>query len=137
MQIFDKISFAKVLSAAKGERSINQFGIACNVDPGYLSRLLRGLLNNPPSPAILARIASQALNGVTYQDLMQAAGILPSDEEPAGNGKELSHPMQGLLQEIQAFFRMQPDMTNAEKETLLQDMREYFQFKAAQARKKK
>jgi transcriptional regulator with XRE-family HTH domain len=136
MRAFDKITFAKILSLAKGDRSINQFGIACHVDPGYLSRLLRGLLNNPPSPAILAKIAAQAANGVTYQELMQAAGILRANEEN-DTGMEDVSPMRGLLSEINAFFRMQPDLTDAEKETLIQDMRDYFQYKAAQTRKKK
>ena len=135
MQSFDKLTFAKVLSAAKGNRSINQFGTACNVDPGYLSRLLRGLLNGPPGPAILARIAAQADNGITYRDLMLAAGILSPDEELTENG--IPSHMQDLLQEMQAFFRIQPDMTEDEKATLLRDMRDYFQFKAAQTRKKK
>lgn len=137
MQTFDKLAFAKILSTAKGDRSINQFGIACHVDPGYLSRLLRGLLDNPPSPAILAKIATQAANGVTYQALMKAAGILHGDNERTDTGNDLTSPMDNLLQEMHAFFRLQSDLTEAEKETLIQDMREYFQFKAAQTRKKK
>lgn len=137
MQNFDKLKFAKVLSAAKGERSINGFGVACNVDPGYLSRLLRGLLDNPPSPAILAKIAAQAANGVKYQDLLQAAGILQANEELTNSGEEITSPMHDLWQEMHAFFRMQPDLTEREKETLIQDMRDYFQYKAARTSKKK
>jgi transcriptional regulator with XRE-family HTH domain len=137
MKPFDKHLFASVLSTAKGNRSINQFGIACDVDPGYLSRLLRGLLDNPPSPAILAKIAVQAHNDIGYEDLMCAAGLLAANEE-TNNALDIQDPnVQRLFKEMTAFFRMQPSMTEEEKEALVQDMREYFTFKASQAQKKK
>lgn len=133
---FDRIEFARVLLLAKGDRSVNQFGITCGVDPGYLSRLLRGLLANPPSPAILGKIAASASHGISYQDLMQAAGFLPADEELTNEENQLAAQMQDLVREMKAFFRMQPTMTEGEKETLIQDLRDYFQYKMAQTRKK-
>lgn len=135
MQTFDKMKLAQVLSTAKGDRSINQFGIACNVDPGYLSRLLRGLLNNPPSPAILAKIAAQASNGVKYGDLLRAAGILDAPEKSQGG--EITSLMDDLWREMEAFFRMHSDLTEAKKEALIREMRDYFHYKSLQAGKKK
>lgn len=133
---FNKERFAKVLSLAKGHRSINQFGIACDVDPGYLSRLLRGLLNNPPSPAVLAKIAAQAHNGISYENLMQAAGLIPPNEELTKQNNPADIHLQSLLQEMDAFFRMQPNLTDYEKKALVKDMHDYFLFKAAQAKQK-
>jgi|GEM_PF-289577 len=137
MIVFNKEHFARVLTDAKGNRSINQFGLACDVDPGYLSRLLRGLLDNPPSPSILAKIASQAHNGVSYTDMMKAAGLLAPDEEATASTTPADTNMQGLLREMDAFFRLQPNLTDNDKETLIRDMRDYFRFKAEQTRQKK
>jgi hypothetical protein len=136
MIVFNKEHFARVLAEAKGSRSINQFGIACDVDPGYLSRLLRGLLDNPPSPSILAKVAAQAHNGISYQDMMQAAGLLAPSEEVTDNTTPAATNMQGLLREMDAFFRMQPNLTDADKDALIKDMRDYFRFKAEQTRHK-
>jgi transcriptional regulator with XRE-family HTH domain len=135
MIVFNKEYFARLLTDAKGSRSINQFGLACDVDPGYLSRLLRGLLDNPPSPAILAKIASHAHNGVNYTDLMHAAGLLAPDEEATTT--PINTNIQGLLREMDAFFRLQPNLTDNDKEALIRDMRDYFRFKAEQTRQKK
>jgi transcriptional regulator with XRE-family HTH domain len=137
MKSFDKEQFAQILSKAKGVRSINQFGNACDVDPGYLSRLLRGLLENPPSPTILSKIALHAENGVRYEDLMQAAGILPVNEEVPQQEFIPNSNMHELLKEMNAFFRMQTNLSDEEKQSFIQDMREYFRFKAEQTKHKK
>ncbi|MGD0153080.1 MAG: hypothetical protein ABSC17_04850 [Thermacetogeniaceae bacterium] len=78
---FDKILFADLLKRAKGDRSINRFGHETNVDPGYISRLLRCRLANPPSAVILSRIAEKASNDVTISELMIAAGYMKSFSE--------------------------------------------------------
>lgn len=74
--MFDKVLFAELLGKAKGERSINQYGQHCDVDPGYISRLLRKLREQPPSAEIINKLASKAHNGVTAEDLMAAAGYI-------------------------------------------------------------
>jgi transcriptional regulator with XRE-family HTH domain len=79
--MFDKDRFAELLSKAKGDRSINQYGQHCDVDPGYISRLLRGLRDQPPSAEVINKLASRAYNGVTVEELMAAAGYL-SDPTP-------------------------------------------------------
>lgn len=79
--MFDKDRFAELLGKAKGDRSINQYGQHCGVDPGYISRLLRGLRDQPPSAEVINKLASRAHNGVTVEELMAAAGYL-SDPTP-------------------------------------------------------
>lgn len=86
--MFDKDAFAKLLEKAKGDRSINQYGKYCDVDPGYISRLLRGLRDQPPSAEIINKLASRAYNGVTVEQLMVAAGYI-SDPTPTKTG---DHP---------------------------------------------
>lgn len=43
-----------------------------------MSRLLRGLLNTAPSATVIKKIASQANNGITVQDLLATAGYIAS-----------------------------------------------------------
>ena len=77
---FNKEKFAAILSLAKGDRSINKFGNDAGVDPGYISRLLRGLVKNAPGAIIIKKLADVAWNGVSIQDLLGAAGYINSDE---------------------------------------------------------
>lgn len=80
---FDKKKFAQLLADAKGERSINRYGNQVKVDPGYISRLLREKIETPPGPGVIKKLAVGASSGVTYEDLMIAAGHL---QEPLGKG---------------------------------------------------
>jgi hypothetical protein len=61
---------------AKGDRSINKYGNESQVDPGYISRLLRGLVDNAPSAAIIKKLADAAWNGVSVHELLSSAGYL-------------------------------------------------------------
>ena len=76
LEMFDKEAFAELLEKAKGDRSINQYGKHCDVEPGYISRLLRGLREQPPSADIINKLASRAYNGVTAEEFMVAAGYI-------------------------------------------------------------
>jgi hypothetical protein len=93
---FNKELFADLLQQAKGDRSINRFGSEADVDPGYLSRLLRCCVETPPSAAVLAKIAVKAANNVTIEQLLWATGYInwPSLDIVVGddNGRA---PLQG------------------------------------------
>jgi len=71
---FDKSTFAILLENAKGDRSINQYANIADVSAAHISRLLRKLINTPPSPDTINKLSSVAANGVTYSDFMIAAG---------------------------------------------------------------
>jgi transcriptional regulator with XRE-family HTH domain len=73
---FNKEEFAAFLILAKGDRSINRFGNDAGVDPGYISRLLRGLVENAPGAMVIKKLADAAWNGVTIEDLLGAAGYI-------------------------------------------------------------
>ncbi|MEK8206959.1 hypothetical protein NST41_15300 [Paenibacillus sp. FSL L8-0696] len=79
--IFNKKRFSELLSRAKGDRSINNFGRISQVDPGYISRLLRCQIDTPPSAAIISKLGSKAHNNVTDIDFMIAAGYIDESSE--------------------------------------------------------
>ncbi len=97
---YDKKRFAELLEIAKGNnRSINKYGMDSNVDPGYISRLLRCLVDTPPSANVIKKLAEKAYNGVTINNLMAAAGYL---EEEVTNTPSTPMPenLPPLLQDL-------------------------------------
>lgn len=74
MDNFNKQKFSELLIKAKGDRSLNQYASAANVDSGYLSRIINRKRNTPPSADIIKRLADAAQNNVTWMSLMEAAG---------------------------------------------------------------
>lgn len=66
----------KLLKLAQGDRSLNDFSRHANVSPGNLSRIMKG---QKPSPEILKKLAEKAHNGITYEDLMIAAGYISTE----------------------------------------------------------
>lgn len=64
----------ELIDKAKGDRTQNAFALKCGFDSSALSKIKsRGV---PPQPALLQKIATHARNGVTYEELMCAAGYL-------------------------------------------------------------
>lgn len=71
---FNKPEFAQLLERAKGDRSINQYANDTDVSAAHISRFLREMIDTPPTPETLSKLASKAYNDVTYRDFMVAAG---------------------------------------------------------------
>lgn len=64
---------------AQGDRSQNLFASQCGISPSTLTRIINGEFT--PSPKILKKIASKALNNVTYFDLMKSCNYdIPKPE---------------------------------------------------------
>jgi hypothetical protein len=78
---FDLVTFAILLEKAKGDRSINQYANSVDVSAAHISRLLRKLVNSPPSPDTISKLSGDASNGVTYSELMMAAGHIDDKTE--------------------------------------------------------
>lgn len=72
--MFNSELLIQLIRNAQGNRSLNQFAQACEIDSGNLSRILNNKNKQAPKPETLRKIANNALNGVTYEDLMSAAG---------------------------------------------------------------
>lgn len=82
---------------AKGERSINRYGIDSQVDPGYISRLLRGLIDTAPSARVIKKLADAALNDVSVEDMLTAAGYI--DIESISSKKKEKSPLSQQLRQ--------------------------------------
>ncbi|SFH22199.1 hypothetical protein SAMN05660649_04319 [Desulfotomaculum arcticum] len=80
--MFDKQKFAQLLNRARGDRSINQYALHTGVTSAHISRLSRAILDSPPSPQTIKKLADNAYNDVTYKDLMAAAGYLDQKDPP-------------------------------------------------------
>lgn len=75
--MFNKLKFADLLLKAIGDRTASAYAEITGVNRTYISKLLNEKLDNPPGPDILNKLASAAHGGVTYEELMNAAGYLP------------------------------------------------------------
>lgn len=71
---FDKSKFSLLIKAAMGNRNMSEYSLHSGVSLTYISRLIRQLVEKPPQPITIKKLASRAHNGVTYTDLMVAAG---------------------------------------------------------------
>lgn len=107
MSGFDRDLFATLLELAKGNRSINQYAMHAGVSSAHISRLLRRMLTTPPESATIRKFAEKAYNGITYEDLMRAAGHL-ENSDPAS----LTHLPTGIFTkengELYRYGRMAP-----------------------------
>ncbi len=79
---FDKKDFAFLLSKARGSRSRNKYAEECGISSAHISRLLREKIDTPPSPETIQKFSSVAHNGITYEDLMIAAGYIERSFTP-------------------------------------------------------
>lgn len=80
--LYNKQEFASLVSRAVGNTMKREFARLIDVSPEYLSRILNCKLANPPSIQKIQLIANNASNGVTYTQLLTAAGYaLPSTED--------------------------------------------------------
>lgn len=102
---FNRERFSDLLRLAKGDRSINRYGVSAGVDPGYISRLLRGLVSNAPSALVINRLAETAQNDIRAADLMCAAGYLGPAQEQNYSSPLQPSPLQGWEKVIEEASR--------------------------------
>lgn len=86
--MFNKKRFSRYLEEARGKRSMRKFALESDVSPAHLSRLSRELLDTPPAPDTLKKLASAAENGVTLESLMDACGYYDEPEQPIENKQD-------------------------------------------------
>ena len=99
--MFDKNKFALLLRKAKGpERSLNQYAIDSGVSSAHISRLMRGLLDTPPTPQTIEKLAEFAYGGVTYEQFMEAAGYGSRVKEEAAK-YETSQKIASLIPKLE------------------------------------
>lgn len=78
--MFDKELFANLLIKAQGKRSLNAYAKEAGVASAHISRFKRAMLDTPPNPLIIKKLADKA-EGVSYEELMAAAGHIASLDE--------------------------------------------------------
>lgn len=66
--------YCELLNKAKGGRSQTEFAKDCGLSVAYICKHLNKTIKTPPIPSTLVKIAAVAANGVTYEDLLEAAG---------------------------------------------------------------
>ena len=73
----DYEQFRKKVILAKGTRTLTQFAKDAGVNFAYLSKVISLKYKRPASPSFIGKLASAAENGVSYEELMSAAGFDP------------------------------------------------------------
>ena len=91
--MFDKEKFAKLLIEARGERTNADYAKDSGISRGYISGYVNKNIDNPPSPEILRKLALKAAKDISYEDLMEAAGYLPSSQLIMDMKKASDHPL--------------------------------------------
>ena len=75
---FRKNILSMLLEKARGERSLRQFAIECDISYVQMRKLVLCAQENPPRPKLIKKIAEHCVEGVTFEDLMFASGhIVP------------------------------------------------------------
>lgn len=142
--MFDKKKFKILLEKALGDRSKTEYANASGVNRTYISKLLNEKLDNPPTPDIIKRLSNVAHNGITYEQLMKAAGYLDEtiDLQPPANypHKITSRDKKQYLEYIKSInetFFMNDEFDEEDKKAILDTMNEIFWIAKTQRKKKK
>ena len=72
---FNKKLFAILLEQAKGNRSWRQFSIDCDISYVQMRKLAGQQQQNPPRLKLIKKIAQNADNDVSAEDLLFCAGL--------------------------------------------------------------
>ncbi|MDD6794391.1 MAG: hypothetical protein PUE01_03110 [Clostridiaceae bacterium] len=72
--MFNPELLSKIISKAKGDRTLTEFAKECKISTGNLSKIVNKVSGQAPYPATLKKIADHAYNNVTFFDLMDASG---------------------------------------------------------------
>ena len=145
MSTFNKEKLSELLSMAIGKptRSLNQYARNCGVDSAYISRFINMQKINPPSPGVLKRLSKHAHNGVTYDDLMEAAGHIESEPNTTKSTEkqEIVSPQNDRLDEYENIKKINgiaaDDGNNEVNDDLLRDVNNYIGFRLKQIEEEK
>lgn len=74
---FDKERLSQLLQRAQGSRTREKYANDAGISLTYVSELIKMKKDGPPGPDTLKKLSDAAQRGVTYFELMVAAGHLP------------------------------------------------------------
>ncbi len=120
---------ADLIRKAKGDRSLKQYGLDCGISVSNLSKMMNNKMPYLPGPRTIAKLTlgdAKPQNGVTYTDMMLAAGFqLPQseggitvdaalDEASNGEGQAMFSRMMSYYENIKR-YDISPEQTRLEK----------------------
>lgn len=73
------MNLKEIIELAQGNRTQNQYALSCGISTSMIGKIKNGKRN--PGKWTLKLLALKAHNGVTFNDLMIAAGYLPEDSK--------------------------------------------------------
>lgn len=79
---FDKAKLSALVKQAVGSTQQKVFAEKIQLSREHLSRIINGKYNSPPEIETIKKIASNAMNGVTYFELLEAAGYAATGDVP-------------------------------------------------------
>ncbi|MBE6678000.1 MAG: hypothetical protein E7597_04310 [Ruminococcaceae bacterium] len=71
---YSKKLFAILLDIAKGKRDLKEYAAESGISHVQLKKFSLCKQNGPPTPKLLAKLASVAQNGITYEDFLSICG---------------------------------------------------------------
>lgn len=77
--------YADLLAKAQGGRTQTEFAKDCGLSTAYICKHLNCRIDKAPIPSTLKKIAAAAANGVSYEDLLDAAGYDASKYSTIGD----------------------------------------------------
>lgn len=75
---FDIDRFTELLISAQGNRSQTDFANDSGVSVAYMCKYLNKKFDKPPTPSTIKKIAAHTANGVSLEELLDAAGYEPA-----------------------------------------------------------
>ncbi len=119
---FRKNILSMLLEKAKGDRSLRQFAIECDISYVQMRKLVLCAQENPPRPKLIKKIAEHCAEGVTFEDLMFAAGhVVPerihrphSEGDVLGKYKSLSQKSRKC---VESYIDFLVEQENKERKT--------------------
>jgi transcriptional regulator with XRE-family HTH domain len=108
--------------------SLRNLGDITGLDYSYIGRLEKG--TSLPSRDTVIKLA-KAL-GIAEDELLIKAGYHPFSQD-AGSTNRLPTPI-SVEEQIKAMLRLDPDLTEEEKQILMEDMMDYFEYRRAKLR---
>jgi hypothetical protein len=71
----NNIKFIRLLEKARNGRTVTEFAEACEITPGYMGHLLRGLEMENLNSELLMKVAVNSNGNVSYEDLLNVVEI--------------------------------------------------------------
>lgn len=88
---FDKEKFTELLIKAQGRLTLTDYANECGVSLAYMCKYLKGKFDKAPTPSTIKKIARfTETNGITEEELLEAAGYSVAKYSDANNARNIA-----------------------------------------------